>query len=67
LGISTCVVRVDPTQQPEKGNELHSQCFHRFHGATAVAREVCSVLRREIEYLFATLPSHDAIGQSETK
>jgi len=34
----------------------------RFSGATAVAREVCSMLKKEIEYLFSALPSRDAIS-----
>jgi hypothetical protein len=29
---------------------------------TAVAREVCSLIKKEVEHLFSALPSHDVIS-----
>jgi hypothetical protein len=36
----------------------------RFQSTTAVVREVCSLLKKDIEYLFSALPSNDAISRS---
>jgi hypothetical protein len=36
----------------------------RFQSATAVTREVCSLVKKEVEHLFSALPSHDAINSS---
>lgn len=36
----------------------------RFQSTTAVAREVCSLIKKEVEHLFSALPSHDAISRS---
>jgi hypothetical protein len=34
----------------------------RFQSATAVVREVCSLIKEDIKHLFSALPSHDVIG-----
>jgi hypothetical protein len=34
----------------------------RFQSATAVVREVCSLLKKDIEYLFSALPTRDTIS-----